>query len=367
MQYNSSNCSDAIDNETDNSSSNSRDTKDSFRINKDSESCKCSNHCETKGCIDNIWACDNISCSNILPYDKRIGDNSKSNNGSGDQNDTVANLAIKDCTKKNASQDSCDSERNSIRYSEVRCDSHVESSCESHVVSSCESHVVSSCESHVVSSCESHVVGSCSELAGSCNNGLRGISLITWSVCALLLIACLLYLSGCLLHLTTVCNEVSVLLCLQFFTVHSLQTKKFMLIRKWKKLWGIICHFSFLNNWKCIHDHSVLPYRWKSGVLTQAMRLKPRQMKAYPASRADRNTVYVKICVDYVFMLGKNVWFIPILRGGQANFFMFANRKSTNYWAYSMANPQISQVYQSANCKSANFYKILHKSVSKQP
>jgi hypothetical protein len=36
------------------------------------------------------------------------------------------------------------------------------------------------------------------------------------------------------------------------------------------------------------------------------MPLKPRQMKAYPAPRADINTVYVKICVDYVFILGKN-------------------------------------------------------------
>ncbi len=240
MQYNSSSCSDAIDNDTD-KSSNSSDNKDSFRINKDCESCKCSNHCETKAC-NNIWTCDNNSCSNILPSEKRIGDKDlcvvvKRNNGSGDKNENVA-------VKKNASQDSCDSERNCISCEShvVRlssCESHVVGSCESHVVGSCESHAVSSCESHVVSSCESyvanscvsHVVGSCRELADSCNNGLRGISLITWSVCALLLIACLLYLAGCLLHLTTVCNEVTVLLYLQFCS------KVFKLKNLCKKNW----------------------------------------------------------------------------------------------------------------------------------
>ncbi len=74
----------------------------------------------------------------------------------------------------------------------------------------------------------------------------------------------------------------------------------------------MICHFSSSITENAFYDHSVLPFRWKSGVLTQAMRLKPRQMKAYPASRAYivyklRNTVYVKICVDFIFILGKNV------------------------------------------------------------
>jgi hypothetical protein len=70
------------------------------------------------------------------------------------------------------------------------------------------------------------------------------------------------------------------------------------------------------------------------------MPLKPRQMKAYPAPRADidivyklRNTVNVKICVVYVFILGKNELCILILKSQIHNFLGLF---------YSMANLQTS-------------------------
>jgi hypothetical protein len=53
----------------------------------------------------------------------------------------------------------------------------------------------------------------------------------------------------------------------------------------------------------------------------------------------------------------KKTKLLLLVRGGQANFLKFRNRKSVNSWAYSaITNPQISYVCQSTNGKSANFY-----------